>query len=228
MEITMYLDKYKLIRYNFFKWRYETNLIYKVSLAFGFACLTGLLSQVRFYLPSNPAVPITGQTFAVLLAGVVLGRWGVVSLGMYTGIGAAGVPWFAPKVGMPIFSSGGIGVLTGATGGYIIGFMIAALFLGYFTEKYIRTRSFFSMLPLMFFANLVLIYIPGLIVLYLWWMSFIGPIGIVELLTIGMIPFLAGDILKIVAASAVTKGITPKKAYNGEVDVEKLKNWHIP
>ncbi|UCD12956.1 MAG: biotin transporter BioY [Thermoplasmatales archaeon] len=228
MDITMYVDKYKSVRYNFFKWRYELEIIHKVWLAFTFACLTGLLSQVRFYLPGNPAVPITGQTFAVLLAGVVLGRWGVVSLGMYTGIGAAGVPWFAPKIGMPIFSSGGIGALTGATGGYIVGFMIAALFLGYITDKYIRSRSFFSMLPLMFFANFVLIYIPGLIVLYLWWMSFIGPIRIVELLTVGMIPFIAGDILKIVSVSAIAKGITPKRAYGREADIEKSKSWHIP
>ena len=125
MELNMYINKYKNLRYNFFKWKYELNVVYKMSLALGFACLIGLCAQLRFYLPNNPAVPITGQTFAVLLAGVILGRWGVVSLGIYTGIGAAGIPWFAPKVGMPIFSSGGIGVLTGATGGYIIGFMIA-------------------------------------------------------------------------------------------------------
>lgn len=226
MEINLYIDKYKNFRYNFFKWRYELELLHKVMLALSFACLTGLLSQVRFYLPSNLAVPITGQTFAVLLAGVVLGRWGIVSLGMYTGIGAAGVPWFAPKVGMPIFSSGGLGVLTGATGGYLIGFMIAALFLGYFTDKYIRSRNFFSMLSLMFFANFVLIYIPGLLVLYLWWTSFIGPIGIVELLTAYTIPFIAGDIIKIVAAATVAKGITPKRAYNGEVDAKKSMSYH--
>jgi len=228
MEITIFMNKYKTIRYNFYKWRYELELIHKVCLALTFACLTGLLSQVRFYLPGNPAVPITGQTFAVLLTSVVLGRWGVVSLGMYTGIGAAGVPWFAPKVGMPIFSSGGIGVLTGATGGYIVGFMIAALFLGYMTDKYIRSRSFFSMLPLMFFANFVLIYIPGLTVLYLWWIIFRGPIEIVELLTYGMIPFIVGDVLKIVAASAFAKGIIPKRAYGREVDIKKSKSWHIP
>lgn len=219
MEINMYIDKYKNLRYNFFKWRYELELVHKISLAFAFSCLIGLLSQVRFYLPNNPAVPITGQTFAVLLAGVVLGRWGVVSLGMYIGIGATGVPWFAPKLGMPIFSSGGIGVLTGATGGYLIGFLLAALFLGYFTDRYIRSRSFFSMLSLMFFANFILIWIPGLIVLYLWWTSFIGPIGFVELLTVGMLPFIAGDIVKIVAASTIAKGITPKRAYGGEVDI---------
>ncbi len=228
VEITMYINKYKNARYNFFKWRYELELLHKFSLAIAFACLTGLLAQFYFYIPGIP-VPITGQTFPVLLAGILLGRrWGGISLGMYAGIGAMGVPWFAPKIGMSIFSSGGIGVLTGATGGYIIGFIFAALFLGYFTDKYIRSRSFLSMLPLMLFANFVLIYIPGLMVLNLYFTSISGPIGIVELLTLGLIPFVVGDIIKIVAAAGIAKGITPKTAYGREADIEKSKSWHIP
>jgi len=221
MEINLYLDKYKLIRYNFFKWRFETTLIHKVSLAILFSCMIGLLSQFRFYLPGNVAVPITGQTFAVLLAGVLLGKWGVASIGIYLGAGAAGVPWFSPKVGMSIFSNGGLGAITGATAGYLIGFIFAALFLGYFTDRYIKSRSFFGMLPMMFFANFVLIYLPGLIVLYFWWTTFIGSISLVELLTIGVIPFLAGDILKVFAAASIATSITPKTAYGKEVDVDR-------
>ena len=118
--------------------------------------------------------------------------------------------------------------VTGATGGYLIGFIIAVFFLGYLTDKYIRSRSFLSMLPLMLFANFVLIYIPGLFVLYLWWTYFIGPIGVIGLISIGMLPFIVGDIIKIVAAAAIAKGITPKRAYGNEVDVKKMKNWHIP
>jgi len=194
--------------------------MYKISLAFGFACLTGLVAQVKFFIPGTP-VPITGQIFAVMLAPIILGKWGGVSQFMYAGIGFAGVPWFAGW-------TGGLSVLTGATGGYIIGFVIAAFFLGYFTDKYIRSRSFFSMLPLMLFANFVLIYIPGLVVLYIWWTSFIGPVGIVELLTAGMIPFIAGDLVKIVAASGVAKAVLPKISYGREVDTEKMKKWHIP
>ena len=210
MNVTMYIDKYKNIRYNFFKWRYETNLVYKIVLALSFACLTGLLAQFRFYLPYNPAVPITGQTFAVLLAGVVLGTWGGISQIMYVGIGAAGMPWFTNF-------QGGIGALAGSTGGYIIGFILTAFFLGYFTDKYIRSRNFRNMLPLMLFANFALIYLPGMLVLYYWWTTFIGSIGLVELVSIGMIPFIAGDILKIVAAAAVAKAVTPKTAYGAEI-----------
>ena len=221
MEINLYLDKYKLLRYNLFKWRYETNLFYKVSLAFSFACLIGILSQLRFYLPFNPAVPVTGQTFAVILAGVLLGKWGAASIGIYLGAGAAGVPWFAPKLGMPIFSNGGIGAITGATSGYLIGFIFAALFLGFFTDKYIRSRSFSNILPLMFFANFILIYIPGLVVLYIWWSNFIGSIGLIKLVTIGIIPFVAGDFIKIFAAATFATTITPKTSYAKEVDWAK-------
>jgi len=114
----MYMDKYKYARYNSFKWRYELNLLYKITLAIGFACLTGLLAQFRFYLPGSP-VPITGQTFAVLIAGILLGKWGGISQGMYVGFGAMGVPWFA---GM----NAGLAYLLGPTGGYIIGFIFAA------------------------------------------------------------------------------------------------------
>ena len=217
MNINMYMDKYKYARYNFFKWRYELGLLHKVVLALSFACLTGLLAQLRFYIPGSP-VPVTGQTFAVLLTGILLGKWGGISQVMYVGIGAMGVPWFA---GM----SGGVGYLMGPTGGYIIGFIFAAFFLGYFMDRYIRSRSFLSMLALMLFANFILIYVPGLFQLYF----FMGmTIGLIDLLMIGMIPFIVGDLIKVVTAAAITKGITPKRAFNGEVDIEKSKNWHIP
>jgi len=208
VEMTVYMNKYKDVRYNFFKWRYESNFLYKVSLALGFACLTGLLAQFRFYLPGSP-VPITGQTFAVLLAGVLLGKWGGVSQGMYVGVGALGVPWFAGW-------NGGIGYLVGPTGGYIVGFIIAAFFLGYFVDRYIRSRSFLCLLALMLFADFVLICVPGLLQLYF----FMGAsIGIWELFMVGLMPFIVGDLIKVVTAAVIAKGIMPKRAYGGEVGV---------
>jgi biotin transport system substrate-specific component len=78
------------------------------------------------------------------------------------------------------------------------------------------------MLILMLFANFVLIYGPGLFQLYLWLSLVKGAsIEIWELLIMGAIPFIAGDVIKVVVAASVTKGITPKRAYNGEVDVKK-------
>ena len=88
------LDKWRLARYQAFRWRYELSGVQKLGLAVGMAVLTGLLAQVRASLPWTP-VPITGQTLAVLLAGVMLGRWwGGISQTIYLGLGIAGVPWF--------------------------------------------------------------------------------------------------------------------------------------
>jgi biotin transport system substrate-specific component len=210
------------VKYDVFKWRYELSLPWKLVLALGMAVLTGLLAQVRVPLPFSP-VPITGQTFAVLLTGVLLGRWwGGVSLALYAGLGVAGVPWFAGW-------GSGIGYLAGPTGGYIIGFILAALFLGYFTDKFIRSRSFFTMLGLMLFASLILIYVPGLLQLGLWLNLVKGePATFTALLGMGALPFIAGDIIKVVAAAAIARGITPKHAYNGEIDKGKWASWRIP
>jgi len=209
-------------KYDVFRWRYELSIPKKLALAIGIAALTGLVAQVRFPLPWSP-VPITGQTFAVLLAGVLLGRWwGGISLGMYAGLGAIGLPWFAGW-------GSGLGYLAGPTGGYIIGFILATLFLGHFTDKYIRSRSFLSMLGLMLFANFILIYVPGLLQLGIWLNLVKGePATFTSLLMIGAIPFIAGDITKAVLAAAIARGVTPKSAYNGEVDKDKWANWRLP
>lgn len=215
MEIATTIDRAK---YNVFRWRSELGILQKLALALGVACIVGLLAQVRFVIPWSP-VPITGQTFAVLLTGVLLGRWwGGVSLAIYGGLGIAGVPWFSG------WASG-----LGATGGYIIGFILAALFLGYFTDKYIRSRSFLSMLGLMLFANFILIYIPGLVWLGLWLNVMAGKsVTFIALLGMGAIPFIVGDIIKASAAAMIARGITPKSAYNGEVDKGKWANWRLP
>jgi len=208
-------------KYELFRWRCELSLPKKLALAIGIAGLAGLLAQARIPLPWSP-VPVTGQTFAALLAGVLLGKWwGGVSLALYAGLGAAGVPWFSGW-------SGGVGYLAGPTGGYIIGFILAALFMGYFTDTYIRSRSFLSMLALMLFANFVLIYVPGLLQLRLWLRSVGEPVTFTALLRMGAIPFIPGDITKAVVAAAIARGITPKLAYNGEVDKGKWASWHIP
>ncbi|MCL0094527.1 biotin transporter BioY [Dehalococcoidales bacterium] len=217
MEIVTTINRAK---YRAFKWRYELSIPKKLVLALGFACLTGLVAQVKFPVPWSP-VPITGQTFAVLLAGVLLGRWwGGVSMAIYAGLGFIGLPWFADF-------RGGFGVLVGPTAGYIWGFILASLFLGYFTDTFVRSRSFFSMLGLMLFANFILIHIPGLIQLYFWLGLVKGEFPTLSsLLWMGTIPFIPGDITKAVAAAAITRGITPKQAYNGEVD--KWTGWRLP
>jgi biotin transport system substrate-specific component len=206
-------------RHSVFVWRNELSIPMKLALALGVAALTGLLAQVRFMLPWSP-VPVTGQTFAVLLAGIMLGRWwGGISMGLYAGLGVAGVPWFTGL-------SGGYAYLAGPTGGYIIGFILAALLLGYMTDK---SRSFISMFGLMTFASLVLIYTPGLLHLSLWVNLVNGePVAFSGILLMGAVPFIAGDITKSVIAALIARGITPKKAYGKEVDADKWADWRLP
>jgi biotin transport system substrate-specific component len=219
MEIAAAIDQTK---YDVFRWRYELSIPKKLALSLVMAAITGLLAQTRIQLPWSP-IPVTGQTLGVLLAGVLLGSWwGGISMGIYASLGIAGVPWFAGL-------NGGLAYLAGPTGGYIVGFVLAALFLGYFTDKYVRSRSFLSMLVLMLFADFILIYVPGLLQLGLWVNLVKGqPASFSGLLMMGAIPFIAGDITKAVAAALIARGITPKSAYGKEVDGEKWAKWLLP
>ncbi|MDD1774538.1 MAG: biotin transporter BioY [Methanobacterium sp.] len=202
MEIT--INNYYEKRESLFKWRSNTSLLNKTILAFLIACITGIMAQIIIPLPWTP-VPVTAQTFAVLMAGILLGRyWGGISMALYLLVGLIGVPWFA---GM----NGGIDVLFSANAGYLLGFILAALFLGHFTDKYIESRKFIPMLGLMLFTSFVLIYIPGLIFLAVWSQNVTGvSVGIWQLLLMGAVPFIIGDLFKIGGAAALTKAITPK------------------
>jgi biotin transport system substrate-specific component len=192
-------------RYDLFHWRYGLSVPLKLALAVAIAGLTGLLAQVR--IPWFP-VPFTCQTLAVLLAGVALGKWwGGISMAIYGGLGAAGVPWFQGL-------NGGAAYLAGPTGGYIIGFILAALFLGYVTDKYVQSRRFCSVLGLMLFASLIIIYVPGLIQLALWMHIVKGQaLSLSTVLAAGALPFIGGDIAKSVAAAFIARGITPRADY---------------
>ena len=219
MEIT--IDNYFEKRYSLFKWRSETSYANKLAMAFFMACITGIMAQIIIPLPWTP-VPITAQTFAVLIAGILLGRyWGGLSMMLYMAIGLAGVPWFA---GM----TGGIGIIIGANGGFLIGFILAALFLGHFTDKYINTRSLMPMLGILMFASFFLIYIPGLIQLSAWLYLINGTVpGIWSLLVMGLFPFIVGDIVKIGGVAALAKVVMPKESFNGENPIDNEGKWKI-
>ena len=194
------------VRYGYFNWRLSLSIPQKLVMVVTMAALTGLLAQVRLPLPFSP-VPVTGQTLAVLLAGVLLGRWwGGASMGLYVGLGAIGLPWFSG------WASG-----LGATGGYLVGFVLAALFLGHVIDKNIRSLSLARMMGLMLFANFILIYVPGLIWLGLW-LNFVSgtAVSLVALLGMGAVPFIVGDVTKAVAAAAIARGVTPGSADSGE------------
>jgi len=204
-ELKNMFVKYESAKYNFFKWRFESTFLNKFALALGFACLTGILAQVRFYLPYTP-VPVTGQVFAVLLCGVILGKWyGGLSQGLYAGIGAAGLPWFSNM-------KGGIDVLSGVTGGYIVGFIAAALVIGWFTDRYVRSRSFTGLMILMAFG-IGVIHLFGVIQL-----AAVLHVSVQIAIEKGSLPFIAVDVYKAMIAAAIAAAVTPGTAYGDEID----------
>lgn len=157
-------------------------------LMLGFAALTALAAQLRFHIPGTP-VPVTGQTFAVLLAGAALGsRAGAGSQLIYWAMGAVGLPVFAQQ-------SGGWEAATGATFGYLFGFIVAAWFVGALAERG-KDRAVISAVPSFLGGNLI-IYAFGVP----WLMYSVPSIETLgQALAIGFMPFIAFDIIKIVLA----------------------------
>jgi biotin transport system substrate-specific component len=199
------INNFRRALYLFFFWSRSLTIARKIFFVLAMACITGLSAQIRIPLPFTP-VPITMQTFFVLLAGVLLGRnWGGISQIIYVGAGVLGVQWFTGGLG-------GYGVIFGPTGGYLIGFILTAFFLGYATDKYLKMRTFFPVLAMMTFACFFLIYIPGLVQLgfYLYAINGSFP-GLIPLLTMGLFPFIPGAVIKILLASAVAAGIMPQE-----------------
>lgn len=183
----------------------NSNVSTKVLLSFLMACFTGIMAQIVIPLPWTP-VPVTAQTFAVLSAGLVLGKkYGLLSQILYIVLGIAFVPWFG---GM----TGGLDVVLGSDVGYFIGFLIASYFIGLISEKNWNIRKFKSMVLVIGFANFVFIYIPGLIGLAAWLYITQGVVvGIVPLIMMGLAPFIIGDIVKIIGVASISKVFLPKK-----------------
>ena len=163
----------------------RAGLLWDAILVLGFACLTATSAQVSFWIG---AVPVTGQTFAVLLTGAMLGsRRGALSQLSYIAIGATGIPyWFA--LGGPL----GVARLIGPTGGYLIGFVAAAFVVGWLAERS-WDRRIWTAVPAMLLGNAV-IYIFGLA-----WLTQFVPRE--SLLQAGFFPFIIGDALKVAMAA---------------------------
>ena len=198
------LENYYSTRKNVFERIQDASTATKLLMSLMMACFTGIMAQIIIPLPWTP-VPITAQTFAVLCSGLLLGKkYGCLSQVLYVVLGIAFIPWFG---GM----TGGIEVALGSTGGFLIGFIIASYFVGLITEKYAKARNFTRMAVVIGIANFAFIYIPGLAGLALWFTFTQGTTpGIVELLMMGLVPFIAGDIVKILGAAGVSKVFLPK------------------
>jgi len=156
-----------------------------LALIVGASLVTAAAAQIEIRLPWSP-VPITGQTFAVLLSGAVLGaRRAALAQGLYLAEGA---------VGLPVFAGGGAGfaVLAGPTAGYLLAFPLAAAVTGFLAERG-WDRRFATMLGAMLLGSTV-VFALGLAVLA----SFL-PAD--RLLSAGLYPFIPGDIVKATLAA---------------------------
>jgi biotin transport system substrate-specific component len=155
-----------------------------VSWVVGFTLLTAVMAQIRFQFPFT-SVPLTGQTFAVLLSGAVLGnRRGFASQILYLAAGASGLPVFAGGA----FS---LAYLLGPTGGYLLSFPLAAYLIGWLVERGASRSTWRLALSLLACDTFILI-------LGAFWIhSFFG-VTFRQASLLGFYPFLIGDIMKIV------------------------------
>jgi biotin transport system substrate-specific component len=164
-------------------------LLRDAALVLGGAALTGLAAQLVVPVPGSP-VPITGQTFGALLVGAGLGwRRGAASMLLYLVAGMAGVPWFQDG------QSGWLGV----TGGYLVGFAVAAVLVGFLASRG-GDRTPLRTVGTMVLGNLV-IYAIGVP----WLMASTG-FDLATAVDRGVVPFLIGDGVKILLAAGLLPG----------------------
>jgi biotin transport system substrate-specific component len=164
-------------------------LVRDAALVIGGAALTGLVAQIALPVPGSP-VPITGQTFGALLVGAGLGwRRGALSMLVYVVAGIAGVPWF---------QDGTYGWL-GATGGYLIGFAVAAVLVGALAARG-GDRTVLRTIGTMVLGSAV-IYAIGVP----WLMASTG-FDLATALERGVVPFLVGDGIKVLLAAGLLPG----------------------
>jgi biotin transport system substrate-specific component len=157
----------------------------EVALMLGGSLLIALSAQLQFVLPFSP-VPITGQTFAVLLLGTLYGsRRGPATVVTYLALGV---------MGLPVFAGGTFGLarLVGPTGGYLVGFLVAAFVVGLLSERGWDRHPWATAVSLILGNGMI--YVTGL----LWLAKFVGWQAV---LSTGVLPFLPGDALKIALAT---------------------------
>ena len=153
-----------------------------LSYAAFFAALTSILSYIS--IPIGP-VPITGQSLAVILAGITLTtKQAALAMGGFILLGLIGLPVFAG-------GSAGFGVLFGPTGGYIVGYFFGAITISLLKKKDNYPRLILAVI----IGGFVVLHFLGVI-----WLSYITETGLKEAFSMGTLPFIAGDIVKMILA----------------------------
>lgn len=164
-----------------------------ILLVLSGSLFVALCAQVSFPLPFSP-VPVTGQTFAVLLLGATFGaRRSAAALALYLAEGAAGLPVFAPA-GLP-----GAARFLGPTGGYLLAYPAAAFLLGWLLERSHRPgirRPWWSWLIAVLAAEAVIF---GLGVA---WLRQVNQLSWAQGFQLGLLPFIPGEVLKVVLLTA--------------------------
>ena len=142
------------------------------------------LAQIAIPVPGSP-VPVTGQTLAVYLIGTTYGaRLGFATFATYLLAGIAGAPVFAPAATV------GLARLTGATGGYLIGMLVATLVLGALADRK-ADQKFKTSFPALIFGS-VIVFAFGLI-----WLNVSLNLTWAQTISAGLTPFIFGEVIKI-------------------------------
>ena len=175
----------------------DKKLLINAGLTVGFACLLGILSQLKVYLPGNP-VPITGQTLGVMLAGAFLGwKRGSISVLFYLGLGFNGVPWF----------SGGSAGVNLFTVGFLLGFVPQAAIVGYFVEKFNTHKDSFDLLLVMLLSYIV-VYTFGAFWIYIVAAPLTSEfLSFTQVLKIAVLPFMFVAGIKMYLSALIVKAL---------------------
>jgi biotin transport system substrate-specific component len=145
------------------------------------------LAQISIPVPGSP-VPVTGQTLGVLLIGTTYGaRLGLITFATYLLAAVAGAPIFAPSETLPSY---GLARLTSATGGYLVGMLVASFVLGFLADRKADQKFKTSYLALL--AGTVIIFAFGLT-----WLHFSLDLSWEKTISAGLTPFIFGEALKI-------------------------------
>jgi len=197
MNVVRSSESVEHLRLVCYRWPRDIAWPKRVGLALTMAVLTGLAAQVRIPLADTP-VPVTGQVFMVLLSGVLLGGpWGGLSQALYVGLGAAGVPWF---------TGWAAGVPAGPTAGYLMGFIVAASWIGWVTDRFTWARFFVPQLALMMVGVAVILTL-GAVGFHL-----TTGLGLVATLKAAFVPFVFVDLFKAIAAAGISSTLLPKRS----------------
>jgi biotin transport system substrate-specific component len=158
-----------------------------------FATLIAVSGYISVPLPIS-TVPVTAQTLAVMLAGCLLpAGHAAASVLVFLAMGA---------LGLPVFSGGaaGLGIIVGKTGGYLIGFLAGAAAIAFLKGK---KTSFIRLLAANTIGGIIVVYFFGVL-----WLNFVTGIGISKAFIFGALPFIPGDIVKVVVASAIASRLS--------------------